>query len=632
LHVGLLEEAEENYRYVIQQKPDHVSAHSRLAFLLAATGQRWEALPHYFSLVSYGDWSVDELAILADLERPLEVEEYLARCQQYAPDDLLVNLGLAINAVLVKNVDVAKQQLRDVVTRDPQRLSAQALLGELMLLEDDATFSAWLSQLPKLADQHPEIWLVRGLRYRQKNMPEAAVRCFWEALRLEPNHRRANYQLGQTLISLDQPAGKAFIQRADLLFELTGMLDRVLKSRGRDQEAIRRVTTLLRQTGRHWEAWAWAISARPKFSTESWPESVVADLEPTLTPQTPRTLAWAELTRTHDYSRFELPQLIADQNKNSRPTSPNTDEIKIRFEDESENLGIDFVYFNGDEDLAKPGARMFEQTGGGVAVIDYDRDNWPDLVFAQGSLWPEGSRSPQADPEFTNHLYRNRSGIRFQQVTQLAGLDDLGFGQGIAVGDFDNDGFPDVYAANIGRNSLYRNNGDGTFENVSLKAGLHEEQWTASCLIADLNSDGFPDLFDVNYLEGENVFTLRCQGLACSPSVFSGAQNRFLISRGDGTFESIADATPKEDSKSLGIVALSLDQPGRLSLFISNDQVPNYLLMSRPRTDWPYVQFENESLTRGVAYNEHGLAMAGMGIAIGDVNGNGRYDFFVTNF
>lgn len=631
-HIGRLEEAEENYLYVVREQPDHVSAHSRLAILLAATGQRWEALPHYFELVRLGNWSVEELVILADLERPLDQSEYLMQSRKHAPGDLLVDLGLASVALFEQDAAVAEQKLRDVLNRDPDRLSGQAMLGELLLLKEDEVFSAWLSQLPKSAAGHPEIWLVRGLRYRQTNQLEAAVRCFWEAVRLEPNHRRANYHLGQTLIALEQPAGEEFLQRADLLFELTGLLDRVLNSKGRNEEAFHRVAELLYQTGRSWEAWAWATSGQQKFPQSGWPASMIADLQPTLTEDAPRTLASADLTRTHDFSSFPLPDLIAGRDARSSHASSERVRREIRFENEAEHAGIQFVYFNGDEDLEKPGARMFEQNGGGVAVIDYDRDNWPDLVFAQGSPWPEGSRVPAPDPAYANRCFRNRSGSRFEEVAKLAGLDDLGYGQGIAVGDFDNDGFPDLYVANIGRNCLYRNNGDGTFADVSRDAGLQAEQWTASCLIADLNFDGSPDLFDVNYLEGKDVYTLRCQGQACSPSVFPGALDRLLISRGDGGFESIPGAAPEDDTKGLGIVAIAIDRPGRLSLFISNDQVPNHLLMNRPHEAWPFLKFENEALLRGVALNEDGLTMACMGIAAADADGNGLYDLFVTNF
>jgi hypothetical protein len=186
--------------------------------------------------------------------------------------------------------------------------------------------------------------------------------------------------------------------------------------------------------------------------------------------------------------------------------------------------------------------------------------------------------------------------------------------------------------ANIGRNRLYLNNGDGTFSDVTEGSGITGDDWTASCLVVDLNADGLPDLFDVNYLAGKNVYTAICSGRACSPAAFDGAPDRLHLNRGDGTFEFVANATPESDAKGLGVVAAHLHDRGRPSLFIANDQVPNFLLRNSASNDAFNLRLQNDGFPSGLAYNEDGLPMACMGIAADDVDGDGRIDFFVTNF
>jgi hypothetical protein len=143
-------------------------------------------------------------------------------------------------------------------------------------------------------------------------------------------------------------------------------------------------------------------------------------------------------------------------------------------------------------------------------------------------------------------------------VTIAAGLVDQGFGQGAAACDFDNDGFSDLYTANIGRNQLVRNNGDGTFTDFTDVAGLKSTDWSASCAIVDLNADGYADLFDVNYLTGQGVHEIICHGKTRSPKDFPGAPDRRLLSRGDGTLELVAPDSAEVDGKGLGIIAFDL--------------------------------------------------------------------------
>ncbi|MCA9052779.1 MAG: VCBS repeat-containing protein [Planctomycetaceae bacterium] len=631
--IGEISRAIECYEEVLRHQPDNPTPHSRMGTLLSITGQRWAVQPHYFALIEQQQWTVQELAVLADLERPVEPGEYLERCSRRAPDDPLVKLALATHDYQVGWSDAARTKLHQVVKQLPDAIPPRGLLGELMLQQPEAEFLAWHDSLPFSADESPDVWYVRGLWFRQHDQQQSAARCFWEALRRAPSFRRACYQLGQSLTSLPHPAADAYTARAEKLLQLTQNVDEVLRSRGRDEASLQRVAELLFDVGRIWEAWAWAETARQAFPAAEWPRSIIAASAPQLSRTTPLTIEARNLARIHDLSDLPLPSpLLPPANPISTPASPVASDVPLRFDDEALAAGLEFTYRNGDVDLQQPGARMFEQTGGGVGVIDFDVDGWPDLWFPQGGEWPLGTAQPPQHQLASDQLYRNHGGRRLVSVTGPTLLMDDRFGQGVAAGDVNGDGFPDCYVGNIGRNRLHFNNGDGTFSAADDAAGVNHRDWTTSCLIADLNADGDPDLFDVNYVDGPQVYERLCQGYSCSPKNFSGVPDRLLISRGDGTYQDVPDATPAIDSKGLGIVVLPLFDRDRLSLFISNDQVPNFCLHNFAADDWPGVRLENDALLSGLAFNDNGLAMACMGVATGDVDANGRTDLFVTNF
>lgn len=638
--MGRLSDAEREYRRVLARQPNHAQAHDRLAFILGVTGRRWESAPHFLFLIRDRSWRLSSLALLGDLERPIEQKKYIRRCVKNAPDDVLVQLAQATYALVEGESTKARRLLRKVVGRRPDLMAAQCRLGELLVNGEPQAYLEWHAALPPEAEAYPDTWYVRGLWARRQDELRVAARCFWETLRRVPEHRRACYQLSQVLASLDHPAAEEFGKRASRLLELSGSLDDVLRSGGRDQAAMRRVTELMEATGRLWEAWAWAVTSSRRFPDASWPMRTIARVSSRLEDDPPRTTAEANLALKHDFSKYPgyatlraAPPVEAGpaEEPDSRTSAP---EASIRFADEASEAGIDFTYYNA-PDPETEGARMFEQTGGGVAVLDYDRDGAPDLYFAQGTHWEHGSDEPERTPEITDHIYRNRGGRSFLDVTGKTGLGNTGFGQGVAAGDFDNDGFPDLYVANVGeKNQFYRNNGDGTFSDITEKLDLVGEDWTVSCAMVDLNADGFADLYDANYVQGKYLYELICQGHACSPEVFDGAPNRLHINQGDGTFRTASNASTANptNGKSLGVVAADIHGTGRPSLFVANDQVANFLLRNQPAETSAGVRLVEEAFISGVAFNDDGLAMASMGIAADDANGDGRLDLFTTNF
>jgi tetratricopeptide (TPR) repeat protein len=654
---GRLSEAERQYLYVLEHQPDNTLAHTRIAFLLGAVGRRRDSLPHLLYLLRNDAADLEELVLLGDLERPMDQREYLRRCARAAPDEVLVRLGLAACAGDDGHSSESRRLLLDVIDQAPDLMAAQAMLGELLVDDDDATLLEWNARLPPAAGEYAEIWLVRGLWARRRGSLRVASRCFWELVRIAPTHRRGNYQLGQVLVALGESSGAEFAERAAQLNELGQAFDNVLRRKGQDEVALHRVVELLESTGRFWEACGWAALASRTYPAASWPQMIFQRLSVQLSRDTPQTMASANLALKYDLSQFpDFSQLLQQAGRGSTPgAAPDQIHSRIRFE-EASGTAIDFVYDNGSDplvDTSRPvgddsgsGAgtpeshlkvhrrpRMFEQTGGGVAVLDFDGDGWPDLFFTQGGEWKFGAPTPTPSPETTDRLYRNAGGLAFVDVTRTACLVDSGFGQGCAAGDFDNDGFPDLYVANIGRNRLLRNNGDGTFADATEGCDPQPETWTASCVIVDLNADGLPDLFDVTYLTGEKVYELVCKGHGCSPRGFQGIPDRLFLNRGDGTFEFVPHATPDTNSsKGLGVVAVELSDRRRPWLFIANDQVPNFLLHNLPSGDSRNIRLQDDGFASGLAFNGDGRAVASMGIAADDVDGDGRVDFFVSTF
>jgi len=628
--LGELSVSVDLYRRTLSLAPNNGAAHERLAYLHSLSGRRWDALPHYFFLARSGSATIDELILFGDLDRPIERLDYLKECASKAPDDPTVALGIAAHAFWEGDSETAEASLLRLLQDESENLTGQAMLGELLVERDVDALIEWHQRLPASADLHPDIWYVRGRWAQRNDQQRMACRCFWQAARLHPTHRRAIYQLGQLLTSLDEERGQDYVAQARLLVELTQVLDDILRSKSSREAPIRRAVELLEQTGRVWEACAWGVVARKKFPDADWPRELLARNRSLLNDSLPLVIQEQNLALRHDMSDY--PEFVVDKfrpNVGVPAGDSGNNSAEIVFVEESGLL--DFVYENGD-DVGTKGSRQFEQTGGGVAALDYDSDGHVDLFFTQGAQWKTGDLRPTISRQTTDTMFRSQDGIDFADSTTRSLPDDLGFGQGCAAGDFNNDGFTDLYVANTGRNQLLQNLGDGTFLDVSDSAGLSHEDWTASVIIVDMNADDVPDLFDVNYLEGEGVFEAICNGRACSPSVFAAAPDRLLMGRGDGAFDSQKLAIPKDSSKGLGVVTFFSEDSRRPSLFIANDQTANFLLKNRAAENRFNIELYDDAFSTGVAFDGDGLAMACMGIAADDANGDGYTDLFVTNF
>lgn len=297
----------------------------------------------------------------------------------------------------------------------------------------------------------------------------------------------------------------------------------------------------------------------------------------------------------------------------------------IRFTDVTANSGIALVPSSGEN----PPSKILEVKGGGLALIDFDNDGDLDLFVPNGSTLADPERGPGA------RLFRNDGGLRFTDVTAASGIAHRRWSFGSTVGDVDADGFDDIYIACHGPDVLLRNRGDGTFEDATARTGLGDPAWGTSAAFADLDADGDLDLYVCNYLDFDPTKPLppasfKGQAVIAGPRGYAPAHDSVYENRGDGTFvDRSADSGIRGVKPGFGLNLAILDftGDGRPDIYVGNDsQANNLFVASEP---WRFI---DNGLRSGIAVNGEGLEQATMGVAVADVDGNGRPDVFSTNF
>ena len=306
------------------------------------------------------------------------------------------------------------------------------------------------------------------------------------------------------------------------------------------------------------------------------------------------------------------------------------------FADVATEVGLDFHHFNG----ATGKHYMPEIMGAGVALFDYDNDGDLDVYFLQGAPLEAAGAGGSSFPRGKkpgNRLYKNllaeTGKLRFQDVSKIAGVNSIGYGMGVAVGDYDNDGFPDLYVTNFGHNVLYHNNRNGTFTDVTQRAAVDDPRWSSSAAWLDFDGDGYLDLFVCNYVDFMVEGNQSCSTAAgvvtyCTPKAYHPLPSRLFRNKRNGEFEDVSDASHISSSygPALGVVAADFNNDGRTDIFVANDSAANRLWLNQGDGT-----FRESALESGVAYSSEGLAKAGMGVTLADVENNGTPVLLVTN-
>jgi hypothetical protein len=314
------------------------------------------------------------------------------------------------------------------------------------------------------------------------------------------------------------------------------------------------------------------------------------------------------------------------------------DGAPVVFEDVTQKSGLAaFQHVSGTPEKKY----ILDAPGSGVAIIDYDNDGWPDIYLVNGSTY-DALKGKQKPPRAA--LYHNNHDGTFTDVTDHAGVANERWGFGVAVGDFDNDGWPDIYVTNYGKNRLYHNNHDGTFTDVAEKAGVTLGGWSTGATFGDYDGDGRLDLFVSGYVKFDlnnppisgtaatqfSFCQYRGAPVMCGPRGLPGERDHLFHNNGDGTFTEVSEHAGVANAQGyygFGTAFADVNDDGRLDLIVANDSVPNYLYLNKGDGT-----FEDYSYASGFALKEDGREQASMGLAIGDYENSGRLSLYVTTF
>jgi hypothetical protein len=295
--------------------------------------------------------------------------------------------------------------------------------------------------------------------------------------------------------------------------------------------------------------------------------------------------------------------------------------------------GLDFILQNS----PTPQKYLIETMPGGVALLDYNNDGLLDIFLVNGGHISSPMQTPENfdrhDPRYWNRLYRQNKDGSFTDVTEQAGLANAGdgnYGMGVAVGDYDNDGYPDLFVTSYGKNILYHNNGDGTFTDVTAKAGVAGGGWSVSAGFFDYDNDGKLDLFVTRYMEWDTKHNKDCGGnyhTYCPPEEFPATTNILYHNNGDGTFTDVSQRSgiAAKKGRALGVAFADYDEDGFTDIFVANDGMQQFLFHNNGNGT-----FTELGLEAGAALSEDGRRLSGMGVVFQDYDNDGRPDIIVT--
>ena len=519
--------------------------------------------------------------------------------------------------------------LKMISNAPPSSHASHALRGRILAESQDfkAVPNWYRSAEPGIA-VHSDYWVALGIYFLHRRAMAASTHCFLQAIQRDPTDRQSYRRLSKTLRSLDRyEEAEQFENYAILLVNSESLLEKHLKNPS-NPGPRKRMAEKLMELGRPFEALQWskpllrpaqrlgiARKRRELLAINDFDELQAEDRMFRLDPSD------FEFDPASKMPVQPIATSIVQDGPKARPAEINANP---KLQNVASSVGINFQWLH-DSELDPRHLFIHETIGGGIAVIDFDRDGWPDLYFCQGA-----SSAPDFQTNASNRMYRNQGG-RFADITHHSGTRDTGYATGIASGDVNQDGFPDIFLGNLGENRVLLNNGDGTFR-VTQRESLRKKLFTASVAIADLDGDALPDLYESNYLDTEHLFdpvvlTPGQKFVPRSVLEFFAQPDRWFHSNGDGSFSvALIDESVAKAGSSLGIAISDFDGDGTNEVFVGNDGRPNHFLHMEG------ARVHNLADVQGNSLSFNGVASACMGIATGDFDRSGTMDMFVNNF
>lgn len=658
----------ERTKKFLERFPNRSDARKRVIQLYGLAGQPSKASSHALHFIKTGQFVLEMLLYLSDTEKVVDYSATLESALKENPHDLVATLGLVRLEIATESYDSAQHYLLQEERVISKSIDGLALQGLLYVEQNNfSSLESWEATLRQLNGTSAEALRVLGRASHETDQHEWACFFLSESLRLDPCNRQTLYLLGNSLATLGRNDQAERLLRLHLqMTEYMRLCERMF---GRPPEISQIISAseACLEMGRCWEAMGWIAVAKSLAS-------VVTDRTKVGSAKAPTQQEFAALSRLESNIRTKLNssnsgQFIADvdlsrivdiDTRDLPPRRPfgeigsvpkelvqgNADsasipaDVAISFRDESQETGLLFEYFC-DSMPEVEGKRIYEFGGGGVGVADFDKDDCVDVYLTQGCRWP-----PESDGiEFHNVLMRNMSWNKFSEISSVAKVADTAFGQGVATGDVNSDGFADIYVANIGMNQLYLNQGDGTFQRATECFQQVSSKWTTSCLIADLNRDGHPDIYDVNYLKGQDIFERICiwegnRRRICGPATHEPEQDELFINNGklgrtgEPGFRNATDTSgiKQTGGTGLGIVAGDFRRTGEVDVFVANDQHRNFYFQLDAVDGNGMPTYTDRGVISGLAFDADGLPQACMGVAAGDADQDGYDDLFVTNY
>lgn len=641
--VGKLYEGMAMLEEAITAQPEQDENRRWLFDFYMGTEDRVSGTPHGRYLVQKRKFDLKLLKALSNTERRNLDDKPLEEMTSRNPDDKRPLLGAAKRDFDEGRFDQAVATLRTIADAHPGYFPAQALLGRALAaagkLEE---VKAWVDQQPEEVHLYSDYWIALGDWARATEQDEAAASAYWEATKRDADVVESWSKLS-TMIQRLQSKGSQFPEdtrksiedRATRLSTFGQLKHRFERTGDISRATVVEIVHTLRELGRLWEAEAWASVA---LSLPEDDEAKVNEARAEVVALMNRDTPW-QLVSLPEF-QIQLSHLESARDGMVGGAKPLPDSSSnnstavatggIQLKNEASERGLEFFGRTSDA-LDQPGIGLHETLGCGGGTIDFDLDGWQDLYLVAAGGEP--ARKDSA----ANALFQNRNG-KFVDVTQAAATGDSGFGQGTAVGDVNQDGFPDILVLNYGTNALLINNGDGTFRDASDQLPTGETDWSTSGAIADLDGDGLTDIVVLNYCAGLEPVTDKCpmQGSdisrSCTPMKFPGLRDQFLQCDPKGAFVDQTEAweaLPAVLGRGLGVVVGSFDDSPGLDTFVANDMTNNHFWSARPGDKFKLAE---SAMLRGLGGDDRASPQGSMGIATADLDTDGEIDFYVTNF